>query len=537
MLSKLAQLSGGYSEWLERANELAKGGAGDEVVNHCLREAYLSKETRGEGFYYYNRNVLMYYDLDRDFHGKMCDFIVAERQYKMLQACRGSFKSSLGSAGYAAYRIGEEYVRTGESKLRILFASEGLALANLNLKKVKQILEWNDTYKRLFGEHKGTRAWTDYGITSRFRKDPRVAEPTVSTIGIDADRVGFHYDVIICDDLEAERHSASRDSIERVWVFYRLLYSLLEPEGEMLIISTRWHYDDIYARILEQNKNEDLGHRFLTLIEPAREGGQSDGEPTLPSRYDDKKLRVLREQQGPYVFACQYLLNPVPDEERTFKESWIKPLERGVMNREGLFIVVSGDFAYTEERMVTLGKVREADYTVILTVAIDEEWNYYIVDWFRSRCSKTEAAAECYRQYFDHGAAVLALQKFDHSHIAETLDQYGFTKGKNIQPDWVSYPARQRKNDRIETALVPLFAAGRCQVPTDMAWLRTELLDFPRSPSKDGLDALCNVVKVSAPGMGEGPKRVVDNPNVIRIEKLKAGTFDPTGRRNDWRNI
>ena len=57
----------------------------------------------------------------------------------------------------------------------------------------------------------------------------------------------------------------------------------------------------------------------------------------------------------------------------------------------------------------------------------------------------------------------------------------------------------QSKNERIKTVLQPLFEAGKIFIPPGVDWLEEELFDFPRGAYDDGLDALCNLVKISKP--------------------------------------
>lgn len=523
---------------MKTARQLKAANADNEVVTYCKARAYVSTD----GFYRYCVDILGYKDLYHGFHRPLCDVTTNNsRRYRMIQACRGSFKSSISTYGYATWLVAREFILTGESNIRILIGSEVLALANSFCKACRQILEYNQNYIELFGNHKGEmrgRNWTDTSLTSRFRTITTRKEPTISALALDAPRAGFHYDVIIADDLETERSSASRDQIDKCWDFYRLLHSLLEPTGELILVSTRWHYDDIYSRILKDDEGDATEDRFLTLIMPAE---LEDGTLTFPTRFTRKHLDHLKKRHGSYLYSGQYLLNPVPEEGRTFKRSWIRDAPQEIWNNPRLRTFVAADFAYTTQARMDTGEIREADFTVVMTVCVDEEWNYYIKKWFRERCSKLGGIKEVYKQYYDNKALIIGLQKFDKAQIDDVIVQHGHSEGLRPRCEYISYPSRQSKVDRIKTTLQPLFEAGKVFLLPGMEWFHEELLEFPRSPYDDGLDALCNAVKISKPPPVHRMKQKMSNiaKHIQALHKGRVRKLDGKYEiKNDaWKSI
>jgi len=479
---------------MKKARSLSQKGIDQNLVNYCMSRAYTTDKDPENAFYHYCVEVMGFEDMHPTFHRPIIDKLITKKRYKMIQAARGTFKSSIAVAGYVSHCLAKEFIETGESKLRILLASEVLAMARTNLRKVKQTLAINPTYRGLFGDFVGEKGWTDQGIFSSQRIDPRYAEPTVDIIGWGGDKTGMHYDIIVCDDLQARRSVTTTEQIENVYEFYRLLFSLLEPGGTLVLIGTRWDFDDIYSRIEQENLKEDKGHRFEIFKMPARD---EHGKPTFPTRLPEEELQRL-EQGGLYI--------------------------------------TSADFAFTEQRLIDLGKVKKADYTVVITAVVDETWTYRIVDWYRERCTRQEAVEECFRQVKQYGSNVLALQKYDASQMREAFEQHGWQVGWQPYIDWVTYPPNQRKNHRIEMSLQGLFSQGRIKLLRGMTFLESELLSFPRG-TKDGLDTLCNIVKVSAPGVGNTPMvRLTDQQ--VRIKALKAGTWASTeGPEGTWESI
>lgn len=447
-------------------------------------------------------------------------------------------KSSVATIGKATRNIAKEFIETGAVNRRTLVASEVLDLSKKFVQASGEILQ-SPNWMFLYGDHRrdGKGGWGRSELTSRYRTNYALKEPTLSAMSLDAPKTGFHYDEIIADDLETERASATRDQIDKCWDFYRLLYSLLEPQDSYLsLISTRWHYDDIYSRILERNKDDDPSERFSVLIEPAK---LPDGTLTYPTRFPQEVLDNLRRKLGSYIFSCQYELSPVSPEDRVFKEEWIRYADTAMLSKERKYRIVMGaDIAYTEKKAIERGiGYRLADWTVVFTAAIDDRWNYILLDAFRGRVSKLEGVKEIFRQYATHKATVIGLQKQDKLLLEDTIEQYAFQSRQFIpRIEYIAYPNRLSKDERIITGLAPVFESGKIYLQPSMKWLEQELLDFPRGAHDDALDALANLVYVSRPAT---PVRKKTSMNDIqkRIQYLKRGIdYDDKGERS-WKNL
>lgn len=520
---------------MELAGHLKAREADELDIRYCLARAYACDD----GFFEYCRDVLDFTDLYSPFHRPICDHLTTDAPFRMLQACRGSFKSSIATIGQSTRNIAKEFIETGAVNQRILIASEVLDLSKKFVQAVGEILQ-SPKWMYLYGDHRrdGKGGWGRSEFTSRYRSLWRLKEPTVSAMSLDSPKTGFHYEKIIADDLETERASATRDQIDKCWDFYRLLYSLLEPHGSTLdLVSTRWHYDDIYSRILDRNKDDAPEERFQVLIKPARE---PDGTLAFPTRFDEDKLAALRAKQSNYIFSCQYLLDPVPPEDRVFKEDWIRYADLHTLRKDSKYRIIMGvDLAYTEKKAIERGYgYKLADYTVILTAAIDDRWNYVLLDSFRGRVSKLEAVREIFRQFNTHKAITIGMQKNDKLLIEDTVEQYAFQARQFIpRIEYISYPSRASKEERIITGLAPVFESGKIYLQSSMKWLEQELLDFPRGAHDDALDALANLVYVSRPAVPT-KKKTTMNDLQKRISYLKRGiVYDNEGDAKSWKNF
>jgi hypothetical protein len=535
-----------YARWIWKANFMASRHPTKlEEIRYCYQKAYLDSSNLAESFYHYSREIVGRDIPDNDGRMRFFAYMTNPKHNKMIQAARGSWKSSICVADYITWLIARDLFLNGESKLRILLASEVDNLATRNLRWARIIMTWRKEFHALAGDHReskrGGANWGDSGIMSRFRRDPSVVENTVWAMGRDSEATGFHADYIICDDLQALRGSTTRDQIDKCHDFYRLLLSILDPKGYMSIVCTRWHYDDIYSRIEEENEDLDKDEQFAILKIPAVD--PETKKLNFPDILSHKKLKALRRRQSTYIFSCQYMLDPVPDEERRFKpgyKQYIKPFQ---LTQPKLNKWVTADFAWTEVRRQDYSRQVTQDFTVIMTVAVDERWNYIVIDWFRQRCSKFAAITELYRQYNSHTAISVALQKFDRAQIADAIEQHGHERGQFLPIDWVTYPPTMSKMSRIETILEPLCRDLKLFIPDDhmscgkMDWLfDDELLDFPKMRYADGADALCNVAHIAKPPSQTKIKSKFTKEQ-MEVRRLKSRNYHEIGKPSTWDNI
>jgi hypothetical protein len=195
-----------------------------------------------------------------------------------------------------------------------------------------------------------------------------------------------------------------------------------------------------------------------------------------------------------------------------FKKEWLKVIPPFFFAQKRLNRYVTCDLAFSiVDENTFRRKAKRVDYSVVLTVAIDEAWNFTVEDWFREQCAISEVVEELYRQWDSHHAVKALIQQYDVRGIRETIEQRGFEFGRTMPVEWVQYPPGQDesfgsyvgKQARIRALLEPKFRAKKIFLKSDMLqWFANEeYLDFPRSKARswDTMDALCNVVRFGRP--------------------------------------
>jgi predicted phage terminase large subunit-like protein len=251
------------------------------------------------------------------FHRTLCDLldsfladVVAKRSPRLIVQAPPQFgKSELTSRRFPAYALGRY------PHLRIIATSYGASLAFDLSGDVQRIMD-SDAYHRLFpmvaipGQYavrgSATRKIDDFGIVGH--------SGSYRAAGVDGAVTGKSAEVLICDDPHknyAECHSLTiRDSIYKN--FQTALKPRLQDGGGILIVSTRWHLDDLCGRLLE---SEPERWRVVSFpaIATADEEHMKQGEPLSEERYSLETLNELRRAMDEYLWNALYQQNPTPE--------------------------------------------------------------------------------------------------------------------------------------------------------------------------------------------------------------------------------
>jgi predicted phage terminase large subunit-like protein len=208
---------------------------------------------------------------------------------------------------------------------RVLIDSETSTNSGGFLAEIKGHLEGNDAYREIFrachgvypdanAKDKNTR-WNTSAVDLACRTKPR-KEPSIDTGGVDTTKNSRHYDLIIFDDLHSEINTQTKEQIEKVKTHWKLAYSLLDPGCPVIVIGTRWDFDDLYQMIIDEHRDK------FNII--ARSAIGVDGELLYAAKLDRAFLDNKRELQGSYIFSCQYQNEPVDADTAKFKREYFQ---------------------------------------------------------------------------------------------------------------------------------------------------------------------------------------------------------------------
>ena len=218
----------------------------DEEEIELRRE--LIAETYRNSLYATAKDLLAYQDINHYTHDPMIRALEAPTRRKLIVTPRGCFKSSIGVVAYSIWSL----VR--DPNERILIDSELFENSKNFIREIRGRLETDDLIK-YFGIFK-SKQWAEGSITIA-QRTKIYKEASVTAAGVGTAKTGQHYSIIIHDDMNSAKNSQTKEQREKVIAHYRLNTSILEPDGTMVIIGTRYSADDLIGHVLDNEINRE----------------------------------------------------------------------------------------------------------------------------------------------------------------------------------------------------------------------------------------------------------------------------------------
>lgn len=334
--------------------------------------------------------------------------------------------------------------------------------------------------------------------------------------------------LLIDDPVKSREEAESERMRERVWDWYQNdAYSRLMPGGRVVIISTRWHEDDLSGRLLESQRSG--GDQWTVLHHPALD---ADGEPLWPERYDSEALDRIRANVGPRAWQALYQGDPTPEDGSYFTAENIRrgmPPPTNTMRIYG-----ASDYAVTEDA---------GDWTVHIVVGLDPEGKLWVLDLWRQQTTPDRwlpALIELMRRWRP------LLWAEETAQIEKAVGPF-LNRGQREAGAYVrrmQFSSARAKDVKARAIQGYIFLHG-LWLPEFASWSATveqEALKFPRGKNDDIVDCLSLVGRMlEALEVGrERPVSTVD-PALVELSQvsglalnpdLPGLTFDELARRN-----
>lgn len=435
--------------------------------------------------------VLGYTKVRPNPHQDLIRFIESkEKRKKLILMPRGSFKSSVVTVANSIQRL------IKNPNLRILIASETQKKSIKFVKEIRSHFESNQKFRALYGD------WTNKGNTWRdgeFVIRPRFEikkEPSVSSGSLEkGTQVGMHYDLILLDDVVSITNISTPDQIEKTINFYKLLLSILEPDGEILIVGTRWGHYELYGWLMdpenEESQNFDVFHRAAE---------DDAGNLLMPDILSREYLDEMKKTQGHWIYNCQYLNKVENSELSAFKSNHLVYYDKAP---EGLVNFMTIDPAISLKD--------RSDFTGIIINGCDYDHNWYILEALKIKVEPDrliEMFFELSKKYYPImvcGLEKFALEKMLRVNLFREMEKRNFfVPIKDLETS-----TKISKEARIR-ALQPRFESGQILIKKEHTELAHEILNFPNVRHDDLLDALKSQLQITFPS---------DNKPVVGLKK------------------
>ncbi|MFZ2937606.1 MAG: hypothetical protein WA066_02755 [Candidatus Omnitrophota bacterium] len=462
----------------------------------------LIRRTGLTNLFYFGRKIIGNEYLTESVHGRLATWLTSpdRKRFKLILLPRDCLKTTFISQTYSLWNLCKD------SNTRILLSSEARDLSKLSLKAIKDTIKSNEMFRIFNGELAGdiiNRKWNEEEIDVATRTSFSAKETNLSTAGIDVAITGMHFRIIICDDLHSEKNSKTKDQIEKVKEHIKLLMPMLEKDGDFIVIGTRWDDKDTYGWLMELRDDEGIyGQKSDKIFDVYQKSCENDdGSLFYPERLDARTLQIKKAIMGKWLFACQFMNNPIPMEGAIFQNRDIQVITSDKVP-VGLFKVILIDPAGMD-RVEDVTR-DNPDYTAVVCIGIDSKkdvlglHNLYLLDIQAGIFSEDRAIDVVVSMYNRHRPNILAVEKAGLSSFGKTLLQrisllHSYIKVHDLKPKGRS------KISRI-MGLQPYSSNRKIYVigENDNEEFFEEHMRFPKSRRDDVVDACAYVLDIIA---------------------------------------
>jgi predicted phage terminase large subunit-like protein len=306
--------------------------------------------------------------------------------------------------------------------------------------------------------------------------------------GVGQGIAGYRADLIVIDDPVRSRADADSELVRESthqW-FAADLRTRLRPGGRILLIMTRWNFDDLAGRLLAEMEAGRERWEVVSLPAEAEDEDLLGRAPGTMLWGDDaygyaKQLRHEKTVQSVRNWSALYQQRPTPDTGDYFKEEWLITYSTAP-DRVTLSVYGASDYAVTSNG---------GDYTAHVVVGIDPAGNMWLLDLWRKQASSDvwiEALCDLIRKWkpFQWGEEKIQITAGIGPHLVRRMrERNAFTMRQQ-------FATRGDKAVRARSIQARMASIG-LHVPAGAPWfadLRSELLHFPAGKHDDIVDAL-----------------------------------------------
>ena len=263
-------------------------------------------------FFNFTKYILGYNKLS-DVHKEWCREADTVNNRKLFLKPRGTYKSTIYTVAYPLWKL------VHNPNERILIANATSDNAEAFLREITTHLLRNERFKEVFGKLIDSNTSKVSSVTVKTRTSFN-KEPSINTVGVLGSIVSAHYSTIICDDLCNDKDRESESIREKKKKWFQDVMSILDPDGEIIVVGTRWHFNDLYKFIIEElNPKLKPEEQWDIHVESCYE--EDEKTPKFPTILPVDVLDRLRIEKGPLEFSC------TPAETQILMADWTtKPI-------------------------------------------------------------------------------------------------------------------------------------------------------------------------------------------------------------------
>lgn len=456
------------------------------------------------------------YRLDPRFHKQMCKQFQTEKDQLGLYP-RNHLKST-----FVKKRIVQRILQNPNNRQSLWSRNSRLVRKELRdikimLKNPKLVAAFpeilpHDDKGRLLPENDWQKSDQD-GFTIRHVEEYGFIgqEEQVEAWGIESTVTGHHYDYHYYDDVINERSITTTDQIEKVRDWWRRAQDIKELAGIELMIGTRYHHLDIYGEIIHEK------HYPIVTVRKAIEAGKP-----IYSFYTLSDYQKIKRRRGAYIWATQWMNEPVPEEDRIFVPPYP---EYDELPKEEMKWYIGVDPAFTATQYSNLTGLAVAAVPANRPNRIYFERNYGV----KMKSDKlAQHIVDLIVQYRPRRIGIESTLYDPLKYLIELLlKDYALQNKDIVRPVFVRISqGKEKKAIKLSNALGAFVRTGRAMFKKsdEMKQMYSQMTLFnPRSDANedDLLDAANMVIQaVENFAQGHWAKVTIEEPSGISVETL-----------------
>lgn len=320
------------------------------------------------------------------------------------------------------------------------------------------------------------------------------ADGGMGTAGAGGPIIGKGGHLMIVDDpIKNVEEAQSPVMREHLWEWWQQVFlTRREPGGKVLVIMSRWHEDDLIARLVSSETGMRVERvRMPAVAEDEDPLGRKPGEALCPQRFDEVALAGIRTDVGPTAWAAMYQQRPIPVGGGMFRKDafryWTKLAGDDSFYQLGDHLVDEREVWRFATMDPAFTRSKRSDYTVcaVWGVAPTDPHSLMLLDLRRVRVEHAEHAPMVKEVWDQWRPAWVGIER-----QMATLSLFDDVQRQGVVVRWLQ--AEQNKIARAETA-VAIADVGRIYLPRNAPWLPEfldEVVSFPVAAHDDQVDVL-----------------------------------------------
>jgi hypothetical protein len=467
--------------------------AGKQLPMKTLKGEDLTKirEVCLTNTYAFGKFICGFIDMDPDLHGEMGAWVQKPTRIKLGQAPRGFLKTT-------TWTISDKLRRaTANPGMRILLVNETAANSEKWIGQMQAIVQ-SEQFRAFFPDvvpNIGDRRVKWNASQLELARKQHWPEATFEAIGVGGASTSRHYDIICNDDLVGKEARESPSVMEKAIDQRKLSWSLMinPSQSEIHDFGTRWAPMDLIDWILKNVKNVD--HKLITLFD-------KHGLSRWPQRFTAEAIEQIRQEQGPEMWALQYLNRAVGMGASKFDPDLLKfwRMEEDGEGKETFVLETPfGDKRIAKDdclgyQVIDAGlspeseDARTANVTAFLTPpTATEPFDIIIAEAKATRSTPAEVVSEAAASYQRWNPLYASIETFGgHQAFFGWLSTtYPTMRIRELKKDF----SRNAKHKRINGFWGSYPNQGRVYVHRRHTDLLDELVSYPNGTTMDLLDA------------------------------------------------